>query len=259
MTSTILWSVILPAAILAVCLVLVLIHRRKPGELTTDEPTNEPVTDELVAEEQKTRQLQLKLLEVRQQTAHAQYRQDCAALFHQISMGLQEFFAQENCAEDSELCGQLEYVTHNESLEYKLKCRKHFKQPEPLTPEEETSDIQTLQCMIQAEEQKAAFFPETCFPWDELMDAMVPCLQELIRKAIEENEADCRRLLSQLRGILRTYQIQLLWYSDTAVQQDPKLRSCFWDFSDYPIPAFFCCTETVLKHIGSRGSTGANL
>ncbi len=220
--------------------------------LLTKEP---PVVEPPPTEQQR---LLEQLRQQREEIALANYRQDCAALFSGLSGGIQALLAQENrpCSRDSVFCRRLQVSAENESLGSRLVSRKPMQSPEPISPETEVADEETLREMIRAEKSRCPD-PVVVLHWEKLTDELAPCLESLMRSAEEGKAEDCRAGLKELRRILETHHIYPVWYHDEAVQQNEDMQ---WDYifsPSYPVPTLYYRLNAEYIRVGVPGRAEA--
>lgn len=243
---------------LAVCLAgwrLYLLLTKDPGGKRKP-PVKEPPPKEEPPPTEQQRLLE-QLRQQREEIALANYRQDCAALFSGLSGGIQALLAQENLSfsEDSEFCAFLAISVENKSLKYRIASRKSMKSPEPVSPETEAADEDTLREMIRVEKTQCPD-PVVALPWEKLIAELVPCLESLMRSAEEGKAEDCRAALKELRRILAAYHIYPIWYQDEVVQKDENMQ---WDYTfapSYPVPALYYHADARYIRVGAPGCAG---
>ncbi len=263
MKTYILWI----AGLLAICiigLVLYLILRRKHKKEAL--PHGTPIVpidlEETYAEKTNNKlsekqQLLLQLMQQREENTLLQYRLDCAALFEGLSGAIQNMFAFEKFPDSTGplLCARLEFCTDNESVLYRISSRKILQKPEPLSQETENTDEETLRNMLQ-EEKNSIFIPSVVIRWEELIDVLLPCLEQLVQAAKDGHAQDCKNLLAELKHILASYGISPVWYHEDVVRSNAKMQWDYIDSSSYPVPALYYHTDNEYIHIGISGCTG---
>lgn len=197
------------------------------------------------------------LLQQREEIAMLQYRQSCGAWFEEISSGIQDLLAQANrpCSQDRVFCRRLEVCAENESLRSKMEWRPAMQKPEPVSAQEQAADAEQLQEMIRVEKSKC-HSPAVELPWEDLMNAVHPCLEALLQAAGEGRAEVCRGTLTELQDILSRWGIRAVWYSGQLVQQHPSMKKNYVIAKSYPVPALFYCEGEEMLRIGGPGYTG---
>ena len=268
MKTYILWII----GILAVCSAGYVLYRILLQKLTMKTPSPVQPGDTADSEEKPERkektetaevpltekqQLLLRLTQQREERALLQYRLDCAALFEGLSGAIQNMFAFEKFPDSTGpiLCARLEFCADNESVLYRISSRKMLQKPEPLSPETENADEETLQNMLQ-EEKNRIFMPSVVIHWEELIHRLLPCMEQLVQAAKDSRAKDCKNLLADLRHILASYGISPVWYHEDAVQNNTKMQWDYIDSPSYPVPALYYRTDNEYIHVGTSGCTG---
>lgn len=243
----------------SVCLAGWMLYRfthKKPSEEPRQKEEQSPTEEKPPVPTEKQRLLE-QLRRQREEIALANYRQDCAMLFSGLSGGIQALLALENLSlfEDSEFCALLAISAENQSLRHRLAFRKPRQNPEPISPETEAADEETLRKMLQAEKSRCPD-PVVTLHWEELTEKLMPCLERLMRLAEESKAADCRAALKELRRTLADYHIYPIWYQDEVVQKDEDMQ---WDYTSaptHPIPALYYHADARYIRIGAPGCAG---
>lgn len=193
----------------------------------------------------------------RREMAALRYRQDCGALFAEMSSGIQDLLAQEKrpCPQDRVFCRRLVVSAENESLRSKMEQRPVREQPEPISAEIQAADEATLQEIIRVEKSKVPI-PVVEIGWDTLMEALLPCVEGLLRAAEENRAGECRQALTELQAILAASGISPVWYSDARVQKDPDMQRNYRSAKSYPVPALYYGTGEQAIAVSGPGYTG---
>lgn len=208
--------------------------------------------------ETERQQLLYQLAQQRQELVRLQYRQDCGALFTEMSGGIQDLLAQGKrpCPQDRVFCRRLVISAENESLRSKMEMRPVLRQSEPIPAEIQTADEETLQEIIRVEKSKV-YVPMVEISWDVLMEALLPCVEKLIQAAEENCARECRQALAELQAILAASGISTVWYSDERVQNDPDLQRNYRPAKSYPVPVLYYDTGEKVIAVSKPGYTGA--
>lgn len=223
--------------------------------------TEQPRTEEPKSHEQPTREQAL--LEVLQQqrtlAVELACRDSCGRLFRDLSACIQNLLAQEqrSCSKDSVFCRRLTVIAENESLSFRLETREPRPMPLPLTEEEKNADAETLEALLQQEQPASR--PAADFPWEKVVEDLLPCLENLLRFSEAGDAAKCREQLKALRETLERHSIHPLWYQEL---EEPMQEVLYWKFvhaPGYPIPALFYQTEGQSIHVGTPGRTGETI
>lgn len=202
-------------------------------------------------------QLLKQLRQGREETALANHRQNCAELFIGLSGGIQSLLGLEvlSFSGDAEFCAYLAMSAENESMQHRLATQKPRQAPEPISPELEAADEETLRERIRLENNRR-YDPVVALPWEKLTADLTPCLEGLIRSAKAGEAEACRAALKTLHQILDAYHIRPIWYQDAEVQENADMQ---WDYTfapSYPKPALYYQTKEDFIRIGAPGCAG---
>ena len=222
------------------------------NEITID---GEPKAKEEIAKEQTEQQKLLERLgELRKERYDLKRRQNSYALLKDLSGAIQEMLGLEKVSfsQESEFCRQMEAIAQNWSVGYKIDCRQVSPEPEPFSKEIEEADVEELKRLIRKEEKQRCI-PAIDWPWDALIDELLPCLEKLMNSAQNLNATDCRYQLEKIGERLKAYSINPVWYHDEIVRTHPDLEQDYVPTQAYAIPALFLHIDEEYIRIGAYG------
>lgn len=217
---------------------------------TSNQPDEEE-SPEKVAEAER-QELLTQLGKVREEATLRKYRQDCASLFKELSGGIQEFLALETQPMSETYCDELTLIVDNENMAYRIRRRKPMKSPEVVPPEASAEELRHMICL----EQWEIFVPTIDIPWENVVEELLPCLNEMIRAAENQQSEVCQAQIRQIRLILKKNNIFPIWHDDEIIKNNAVMR---WDFAEdgnIPIPALYYHVDDQYVSVGVPGCVG---